>query len=306
MQYVDPSDTFELNSSLESNTDLPSGMKNVSWNTIYNSSYIYVFPMDDFSNSTQVNRLGSAPNITVFGSKVSSISGGIFGRALSFDSDTANITNGYSNAFGINNVSITLEVWIKSYAVTGTRGIMGFNIPNYEVGLTQNSVGAIRFSCYNVGSCFDITSSAGVITANTTTYIVAKTDGARAFLYANGNSLINGTMSKLMPPPTSAQVWSLGSSVSGGLSNYYGIIDHVVISANNNLSDAEIKARYEAATNRYFLGIESYTAPTPPPANVTGGNVTVTVNVTGLSNNALLFVVILILIIAILLFLTSR
>jgi PKD repeat protein len=109
-----------------------------------------------------------------------------------------------------------------------------------------------------------------------------------------------------MPPPTSAQVWSLGSSVSGGLSNYYGIIDHVVISANNNLSDAEIKARYEAATNRYFLGIESYTAPTPPPANVTGGNVTVTVNVTGLSNNALLFVVILILIIAILLFLTSR
>ena len=248
-QFVNQTDNGGLQTYIEGNTGFPNSeaaAQNISADILWNSSYVYVFDFEQNSNTTMVNLKQAGPNVTTFGG-ARTTTDGIFGRGLEIDKGTANITNGWGPAY-INDSFITFSFWMKAFDVGTYRHIFGMSDGvSCDNGFAITNLNKLRWLG---GSPVDF-QSIDALTANTTYYIVGIMDGARARMYINGINVNNATMSSsrfCLAPAT----LSFGGGISGGIANFYGILDDVEISNHNNMTDEQVKARYAASTRTTF------------------------------------------------------
>lgn len=239
----------------------------------WNASYVHVFHLseNETANNLQINSR-PAPNGTAIRDGFSGA--GRFGLGyVGYGNNTGGgsggvqINNGWSTSL-ISPTTITVEVWFNPAQTATAMALLGAG-DRFAVHPNQGGAGAVRFYAINdAGVMFDNLGSpvTGQITAGEWYFYVFKWDGARAYIYKNGESIQNLSLligSNLLDLNTSTL--TIGSGGSGGIKSFNGSIDEFRVS-NVNKSDAEIKALYLLASE--FGATETNVFP-PVPPNIT-------------------------------------
>ena len=229
----------------------------------YAAGEVARYAMDETAGTTITDTSGNANTGTLTGAGVTRIDGR-FGRALSFDGSSGNVTVPHSASINLTS-SFTISAWVNATSLTGYRTILIKEVTGGCGYWLQTAGNQISSGFYSAGICKDhVTASANLQTGRWHHVAAVFDDAANAYrIYLDGSLISTHSETGTITPNSQSLVLGQTGYAAGNYERWHGAIDEVRI-YNRALAQAEIQADMNTAIGG---------GGSPPPGDTTAPTV---------------------------------